>query len=100
MSIAMSTEQVLQKGADLTERIRVLGSVTQAQGQKPTVIHLSFDLFCLLAEYSLLVSQLHLGESQDLSELFLEDQLFFEMGDHQLQLMVDYFEAPNTVFVS
>jgi hypothetical protein len=93
-------ESYLMKGAELYERIYAQSAAAVDNVPPPTRLTLSFDLFCLLVEYTSLVHRLNIGEGPAVEELLCSDALYFETRERQLSVGVDFFASPDTIVVS
>ncbi len=60
------------------------------------MVVLSFDLYCLLLEYSILGGQIHLAEEYHLEDLLFCDDLMIETPHRQLQVVIDFLAHPNS----
>lgn len=100
------------KGLQLNNRILDLSSGLEDQkhtsglveGQKRLV--LSFDLYCLLTEYFVLLNHYHNNHLQGgaidrptetIEELFHTDDLIVESGGFDLNVKIDFNAPPNTL---
>lgn len=93
-------ETYLIKGTQLYERICAQSSATEAITPQPRCLTLSFDLFCILIEYTALVDRLHFGKGPTVEELLCSDELLFDTGEHQLTIKVDFFASPDTMVIA
>jgi hypothetical protein len=93
-------ETYLVKGAQLYERICSEAASHPPGAPPPTKVALSFDLFCLLAEYTALVEGLQKEHSLTMHELFTAEDLMLDTGAYQLAVCIDFFLPPNTIHVS
>jgi len=92
-------EALLTKALELCTYINTISaSVEKKAKEKPRLI-LSFDLYCLLLEYTVYLKSLGETSPDSVEELILCDDLLFETPDCQLEVRVDFFLPPNTVTV-
>lgn len=93
-------ETYLIKGSQLYERICTQSSTTKATAPQPRCLTLSFDLFCILIEYTALVDRLNSGKGPTVEELLCSGELLFDTGEHQLMVRVDFFASPDTMVIA
>jgi hypothetical protein len=93
-------ETYLVKGAQLYERICSEAASRPPGVPPPTKVLLSFDLFCLLAEYAALVEGLQKVNSTAMHELLAAEDLILDTGTYQLVVRIDFFLPPNTIHIS
>lgn len=92
-------ESFLVRGTQLYERICAQTLATESTAQRPSQLTLSFDLFCILVEYTVLIDRLNSGMASTIEELFSSDDLLFDAGSVQLVVGVDFFLPQNTIIV-
>ncbi len=92
-------ETYLLKGTQLYERICDLSSRIESEIQDQTKLILSFDLYCLLLEYTSLVGRLNSGDATTVDDLLTYDELMFDTGDYHLLISIDFFAPPDTVVI-
>ncbi len=92
-----TAEQVLNRGNQLHERVASISGSLDAQLAPQTKLILSFDLYCVLLEYTALVGQLNLAQGQSVEELLSYDDLIFDTGLHKLVVTVDFFSPFDSV---
>ena len=95
-----TVENVLVRGSHLHERVAALSSSLDSQLAPQSKLVLSFDLYCLLLEYTALMGQLNLEHCQTVAELLTYDDLEFDTGVHKLGVFVDFFGPMNSVQIS
>jgi hypothetical protein len=93
-------ETYLVKGTQLYERICAEAASRPQGSPPPTKVSLSFDLFCLLAEYTALVEGLQKGNPTTMHDLLASEDLMLDTGTYQLAVCIDFFLPPNTMRVS
>lgn len=91
-------ETYLLKGTQLYERICALSASLEAK-QPQTKLILSFDLYCLLLEYTSLVGRLNSGDAATVNELLAYDELMFDTGNDHLLVSVDFFASQDTILI-
>ena len=91
-------ETYLLKGTQLYERICALSASIEAE-QPQTKLILSFDLYCLLLEYTSLVGRLNSGDAATVNELLTYDELMFDTGNYHLLVSVDFFASQDTILI-
>ncbi len=92
-----TAEYLLVRGNHLNERIIALSQSLDTQVAPQGKLVLSFDLYCVLLEYTVLVGQLNLTGAQSVEELLAHDDLIFDTGIHKLIVSVDFFSPANSV---
>ena len=92
-----TVESVLVRGNQLHERVAALSNSLDSQLAPQDKLVLSFDLYCLLLEYTSLMGQLSLENGQTVPELLTYDDLIFDTGVHKLAVSVDFFGPSNSV---
>ncbi len=92
-----TAEYVLVRGNQLNERVIALSQSLDSQLAPQTKLVLSFDLYCVLLEYTVLVGQLNLTTGQTVEELISYDDLIFDTGLHKLIVSIDFFSPANSV---
>jgi hypothetical protein len=92
-----TAEYVLVRGNNLNERVISLSESLDTQLAPQSRLVLSFDLYCVLLEYTVLVGQLNLTDGQTVEELLGYDDLIFDTGLHKLIVSVDFFSPTNSV---
>lgn len=92
-----TAEYLLVRGTHLNERVVGLSHSLDTQLAPQARLVLSFDLYCVLLEYTVLVSQLSLAEVQTVEELLSYDDLIFDTGVHKLIVSVDFFSPANSM---
>jgi hypothetical protein len=96
----MSQETYLFKGTQLYERICALSASMESSGREQSKLLLSFDLYCLLLEYTALVGRLNSVGGAEVEELFQYDDLIFDTGNNHLAIAVDFLASPETIIIS
>jgi hypothetical protein len=92
-----TAENVLLRGTSLHDRVVSISSALDAQLAPQTTLWLSFDLYCVLLEYTALVGQINFAEGQSVEELLSYDELVFDTGVHKLTVAVDFFGPADTL---
>jgi hypothetical protein len=92
-----TVESVLVRGNQLHERVGALSHSLDSQLVPQSKLVLSFDLYCLLLEYTALMGQLSLEHGQTVAELLTYEDLEFDTGVHRLGVSVDFFGPMNSV---
>lgn len=92
-------ETLLSKALELCTYINTI-SASMAEGMRTREkLVLSFDLYCLLLEYTAYVKTLSDEKPQTVEELLLCDDLLFDSQDRQLEVQIDFFLPPNSVVI-
>jgi hypothetical protein len=95
--VMTTAESVLVRGNNLHERVDSISSTFDAQLAPQSRLLLSFDLYCVLLEYTALVGQLNLSRGQSIEELLSYDELIFDTGLHKLTVSVDFFGPADSL---
>lgn len=95
-----TVESLLVRGNQLHERVAALSLSLDSQLAPQARLVLSFDLYCLLLEYTVLMGQLNLDHHQTVEELLSYDDLVFDTGIHKLCVSIDFFGPSNSVQIS
>ena len=92
-----SEEEVLVKGVHIQKRISTLSALLDDQIQHQERLTLSFDVYCALLDYTVLMNQEKPNKDLLLQELLLKEDLIFDTGRHQLFITLDFFLPQNTI---
>lgn len=92
------TETYLLKGTQLYERICTLSASLEPK-ELQTKLVISFDLYCLLLEYTSLVGRLSAGDAATVDELLTYDELMFDTGNYHLLVSIDFFAPSDTIMI-
>ncbi len=98
MSVS-GVEALLTKALELCTYINTISASCGKEAKEKPKLILSFDLYCLLLEYTVYLKGLSDSNQSSVEELLLCDDLLFETPDRQLEVRVDFFLPPNTVAV-
>lgn len=92
-------EALLTKALELCTYINTISASFDKEAKEKPKLILSFDLYCLLLEYTVYLKGLSDANPNTVEELILCDDLLFETPKSQLEVRVDFFLPPNTVNV-
>jgi hypothetical protein len=95
-----NSEAVILKGSQLHERVCTLSSFMESVITKQETLILSFDLYCVLLEYSVLLGKFDVIEKLTVEQLIMYDQLIFDTGANKLVVHVDFFAPLNSITIS
>jgi hypothetical protein len=95
----ISDEEVLVKGVHIQQRISTLSTLLDSQIQHQERLTLSFDVFCMLLEYTILMNKEKPNKDLLLQELILKEDLLFDTGKHQLYISVDFTLSRNSIHI-
>ncbi len=104
--MTQSDSIIFLKGLQLNNRILELSTCLKNQDQTSGLVErqkklvLSFDLYCLLTEYFVLLNRYHNNPTETLEELFDTDDLIVELGNYDLNVKIDFSAPPNTLRIS
>ena len=90
-------EEVLVKGVQIQQRISSLSNMLDSQVAHQEGLTLSFDVYCALLDYTVLMNNTHSNRGLLLQELLMKEDLLFDTGRHQLRISVDFFSSKNTI---
>ena len=93
-------EALLTKALELCTYINTISSSMDESGKTKPKLILSFDLYCLLLEYTVYLKGLGDPNSGSIEDLILCDDLLFETPQRQLEVRVDFFLPVNTVTIA
>ena len=93
------TEALLTKALELCTYINTISASYADRGKGKPKLVLSFDLYCLLLEYTVYLRGLSDTNPNTVEELILCDDLLFETPNRQLEVNVDFFLPANSVVV-
>ena len=93
-------EALLTKALELCTYINTISSSLENSSAVPPRLVLSFDLYCLLLEYTVYLKGVSESSPASIEELILCDDLLFETPQRQLEVRVDFFLPQNTVTIS
>ena len=94
------SEAVILKGSQLHERICALSTFMDSVVNRQDNLVLSFDLYCILLEYSVLLGKFDVTEKLSVDQLIDYDQLIFDTGAQKLLVIVDFFAPLNSVTIA
>jgi len=94
------SEAVILKGSQLHERICALSTFMDSVVTRQENLVLSFDLYCVLLEYSVLLGKFDVTEKLSVDQLIDYDQLIFDTGAQKLLVIVDFFAPQNSVTIA
>jgi|SRR5208283_269388 len=92
-------EALLTKALELCTYINTISASCDKEAKEKPKLILSFDLYCLLLEYTVYLKGLSDTNPSTVEELIFCDDLLFETPNRQLEVRVDFFLPPNTVTV-
>jgi hypothetical protein len=93
-----NNESLLTKASDICSHINAMSEFYAAQHRPQKKLIVSFDVYCLLLEYTALLNHTHRnGESSSIEELISTPDLVYETKKHQLSVCVDFFQPPGSV---
>lgn len=93
-------ETLLSKALELCTYINTISASMDEGIRTQEKLVLSFDLYCLLLEYTAYVKSLSDEKPQSVEELITCDDLLFESLDRQLEVQIDFFLPPNSVVIN
>ncbi|HTX18083.1 MAG TPA: hypothetical protein VMG34_05410 [Bacteroidota bacterium] len=93
-------EALLTKALELCTYINTISTSLESSSAVPPKLVLSFDLYCLLLEYTVYLKGVSESSAGGIEELILCDDLLFETPQRQLEVRVDFFLPQNTVTIS
>jgi hypothetical protein len=94
------SETVIVRGSQLHERICALSSFMDSVVSRQERLLMSFDLYCILLEYSALLGKFDVAEKLTVDQLIGYDQLIFDTGGQKLVVEVDFFAPQNSLMIS
>ena len=93
-----NNESLLTKASDVCTFINAMSEHYSAHDRQQKKLIVSFDVYCLLLEYTALLNQTHQnGGSSSLEELIVTTDLVYETRRHQLTVCVDFFSTLGSV---
>lgn len=98
-TMATSETELFLKGLELNERILDLSNSLKPGRNEKNKLVLSFDLYCVLIKYFILIYQEPENIDSTLEELLSDDNLKIEVGDVTFTLEVNFFSPPNTIII-
>ena len=93
-------EALLTKALELCTYINTISSSMDGPQKGTRRLVLSFDLYCLLLEYTVYLKGVSESNPNTMEELILCDDLLFETPQRQLEVHVDFFLPANTVTIA
>jgi hypothetical protein len=91
-------ESLLTKASDICSYINTLSEHVATQHRRQKKLIVSFDVYCLLLEYTALLNHTQQnGGSSSLEELIDIPDLVYETKKHQLAVCVDFFKPQGSV---
>jgi hypothetical protein len=89
---------MLTKATDLCAYINMLSEYVETQRLAQKKLIVSFDIYCLLLEYTALLNHVHNnGSNCTVEELLSIPELVYESPKHQLNVCVNFFLPPGSV---
>ncbi len=91
--------ELINRAVELCSQINALSEWTDRQNKKQQKLIVSFDIYCVLLEYTVYLQQTGGAGGTVLEDFLLYDDLMYEAGDRPLDVRIDFFLSPNTLFI-
>ncbi|MCX6139009.1 MAG: hypothetical protein NTV54_16135 [Ignavibacteriales bacterium] len=93
-----NNESLLTKASDICAYINTLSDRIASQQRPQKKLIVSFDVYCLLLEYTALLNYIHQDwGTSSIEELIATPDLFYETKKQQLAVCVDFFKQQGSV---
>lgn len=92
-------QEALVRGVQIHRRINDLSKLWADRSMPQQTVVLSQELYFALLEYTVLMNESAVNRDLLLWELFHRDELFFDTGEFQLRVRVDFFLPPDTITI-
>jgi hypothetical protein len=89
-------DELLRRAAEVCARINALSAWARGQQHPHHRLVVSFDVYCLLLEYTVYMQQLHGGDGHSLEEYIHFDDLLYEAEGMPLDVRIDFFLPQNS----
>jgi hypothetical protein len=92
-------ETLLTKATDICAQINLLSSLMEAQGKKQSRLVLSFDVYCVLLEYTAYLNPA-LQSEEDVriaEEMIIANDFVYETQKQKLAVQIDFFSPAGVV---
>jgi hypothetical protein len=90
-------DDLLRRAAELCAQINALSSWSREQLRPHRRLVVSFDVYCILLEYTVYMQHVQGSENHSLEEYIQFDDLLYEAEGFPLDVRIDYFLPPNSV---
>ncbi len=95
----ISDDEVLVKGMHIQQRISNISVLLDSLLENQERLSLSFDVYCSLLNYTVLMNNTHPNRSLLLQELLLKEDLLFDTGKHQLFITIDFYAFHDSITI-
>jgi hypothetical protein len=92
-------DDLLRRAAEVCARINALCDWAREQERPHERLVVSFDVYCVLLEYTVYVQQLHGGDGHSLEEYIHFDDLLYEAEGMPLDVRIDFFLPRNSTHI-
>lgn len=93
-------DEVLVKGMHIQQRISNISALLDSLSEHQERLALSFDVYCSLLNYTILMNNTHPNRDLLLQELLLKEDLLFDTGKHQLYIGIDFYASNDSISIS
>jgi hypothetical protein len=92
-------EQLLTKATDICAQINLLSALMEAQGKAQSKLILSFDVYCVLLEYTAYLNPALQSEAdvRIAEEMIIVNDFVYETPKQKLAVRIDFFSPPGVV---
>ena len=87
----------MQRAVELCAKINALTSWAEGENRRPKRLVVSFDVYCILLEYTVYMQQAHGAEGHTLEEYIQFDDLLYEADGHPLDVQIDFFLPADSI---
>jgi hypothetical protein len=95
----ISDDEVLVKGLHIQQRISNISALLDSLAEHQERLALSFDVYCSLMNYTILMNTTHPNRDILLQELLTKEDLLFDTGKHQLFITIDFYAPLDSITI-
>ncbi|MEI7907142.1 MAG: hypothetical protein WCI84_07270 [Bacteroidota bacterium] len=95
----ISDDEVLVNGMHIQQRISNISTLLDSLSEHQERLTLSFDVYCSLLNYTILMNDTNPNQDLLLQELLLKEDLLFDTGRHQLYIAIDFYASRDSITI-
>ena len=93
-------EDLFTKAVELCTQIHSLSAKADFADRQQHQLIVSFDVYCVLLEYTLFLQNLRAETGMTLEEYLRCDDLVFDANGQRLDVQVDFFLLPGSIHIN
>ena len=90
-------ETMFTKAVEFCTQIHTMSSMADFSHLPQSRLVVSFDVYCVLLEYTMFLQRMRPDEGFTLEEYLQCDDLVFDANGHRLDVRIDFFLPPQSV---